>query len=120
MKFEPKKKVSLADTKRALHQVMQQDGLAFPETPEDIDRLEATLDESGVPTPDVNAFLKYLRGEASAPAPLASNILPFASVAHTEDLAMAARNGGTIDAATRQRMNEHRAAATEKTKHKPK
>ena len=41
MKFEPKKKVSLADTKRALHQVMQQDGLAFPDTPEDIDRVRA-------------------------------------------------------------------------------
>lgn len=119
MKSQPQKKVSLADTKRALHQVMQQNGLAFPATPEDIDRLEAAVDDSHLPTPDVNAFLKFLRGEAPAPAPLASKILPFASVAHTEGLAMAARNGGTIDPATRQRMNEHRIAA-EKAKHKSK
>jgi aspartyl-tRNA synthetase len=35
-------------------------------------------------------------------------------------VAMAARNGGTIDPATRQRMNEHRAAAAEKAKRKSK
>ena len=120
MNSHTKKKVSFADTKRALYQVMKQDGLAFPETPEEIDRLEAKIDDSHFPTPDVNAFLKYLRGESTAAAPQASKILPFASVAHADDLAMVARNGGTIDPAIRQRMNEHRSAAAEKAKKKSK
>lgn len=118
-KPNPKKKATLAETKRALHEMMVQDGIAFPETPEDVDRIEAETDDSGLPTPDVNGFMKFLRGEpAEAPLP-ASKILPFQSAAHANDLAdlaMAARNGGTIDAETRRRMDQHRAVSEQKTK----
>ena len=115
-KPNPKKKATLAETKRALHEMMVQDGIAFPETPEDVDRIEAETDDSRLPTPDVNGFMKFLRGEP-AEAPLqASKILPFPSAAYADDLAMAARNGGTIDPETRRRMDEHRAASEQKPK----
>jgi hypothetical protein len=117
MKSKQQKKVSLNDTKRALHKVMQQDGLIFPETPEDIGRMEAAIDDSHVPTPDVNAFLKFLRGEATSLNVHTSKMLPFEGDVHVEALAMAARNGGIIDPTIRQRMNEHRSAAE---KNKPK
>ena len=114
-KPNPTKKATLADTTRALHEMMVQDGIAFPETPEDVARIEAEIDDSRLPTPDVNGFMKFLHGEP-AEAPLeASKILPFQSAAYIDDLAMAARNGGTIDPETRRRMDEHRAASEEKT-----
>ena len=119
MKSQPKNTATLADTKRALHEMMRKNGLAFPESPEDVDRLEAAVDDSRVPTPDVNAFMKFLRGESAAGSAQTSKVVPFEAAAVSNDLAMAARNGGTIDPAIRQRMNEHRAAAAEKAKHKP-
>ncbi len=115
-KPNPKKKITLADTKHALHEMMVQDGIAFPETPEDIDRIEAEIDDSRLPTPDVNSFMKFLRGEPTETPLHASKILPFQSAAHANDLAMAARNGGTIDPETRKRMDEHRAASEQKAK----
>jgi uncharacterized protein with von Willebrand factor type A (vWA) domain len=117
MNSQPKKKASLADTKRALHEMMQRQGLVFPKSPDEIDRLESMIDDSQAPTPDVNAFKRFLRGETVQPAPQAAKILPFDTAAHREDHAMAARNGATIDPAIRQRMDEHRAAA-EKSKRK--
>lgn len=119
MKSQPKKSAPLADTKRALHEMMRKNGLAFPESPEDVDRLEAAVDDSRVPTPDVNAFMKFLRGESSAGSSQTSKVIPFETAAVSNDLAMAARNGGTISPEIRQRMNEHRAAAAEKTKKIP-
>jgi hypothetical protein len=116
-KPNPKKKATLADTQHALHEMMVQDGIAFPETPEDIDRIEAEIDDSRLPTPDVNSFMKFLRGEPTEPPLQASKILPFQSAAHANDLndlAMAARNGGPIDPETRKRMDEHRAASEQK------
>jgi hypothetical protein len=114
----PKKKATLAATKRALHDMMTQDGVAFPETPEDIDRIEAEIDDSSLPTPDVNSFIQFLHGEKPEPAVEASIISPFESATHAQDLALAARNGGDIDAEIRKRMDEHRASAEEKAKKK--
>lgn len=114
----PKKKTSLASTKRSLHDMMKQDGLAFPETPEDVDRLESEIDDSRLPTPDVNSFIQFLHGKQTEKSIAASKILPFESAAHAQDLAMAARNGGEIDPEIRKLMDEHRAAAEEKAKKK--
>jgi hypothetical protein len=118
-KIQPKKKATLADAKRALHEMMVQDGLIYPETPEQIDQLEAKIDDSRLPTPDVNAFMKFLRGEAPAGSGKSPKILPFETAAYSDDSAMVARNGGAIDPAIRRRMDEHRAAA-EKAKCKTK
>lgn len=114
----PKKKATLAGTKRALHDMMQQDGLAFPATPEDVDRIEATVDDSRLPTPNVNGFLQSLRGHDTSKPAAASKILPFESAALAQDLAMVARNGGDIDPDIRKRMDEHRDAAETKSKKK--
>ena len=120
MKPESNKKVTLADTKRALHKMMQKDGIVFPETAEDMDRLEATNDDSHAPTPDVNAFLRYVRGETSAATPQTPKIVAFENVAYADNLAVAARNGSKIAPEIRQRMDEHRAAAVEKAKKRSK
>ena len=113
-----KKKATLADTKRALHEMMKQDGFSFPETPEDVDRIETEIDDSQLPTPDVNAFMEFLRdGTRANPLP-ASKVLPFQSAAFANDLAMAARNGGTIDPEIRKRMDAHRATAESNPKDK--
>lgn len=111
------KKATLAGTKRALHDMMQQDGLAFPATPDEVERIEAETDDSRLPTPDVNGFRQFLNG-APAVQPTASKILPFANAAMADDLALAARNGGGIDPEIRKRMDEHRAAAEAKGKKK--
>ncbi len=115
-KTHPKKKATLADAKRALHAMMVQDGLTFPTTPEQLDRLEAKIDDSRVPSPDVNAFKKFLRGESAAAK--APKILPFDTAAYANDPVVTgvARNGSKGPSPEiRQRMDEHRAAA-EKTK----
>jgi len=114
----PTNKATLAATKRALRDMMKQDGLAFPETPEDIDRIEAAVDDSRLPTPDVNSFRQFLHGKKTDRPVEVSKILPFESAALAQDLALAARNGGEIDAEVRQRMDEHRAAAEAKAKKK--
>jgi len=110
------KKATLAGTKRALHDMMQQDGLAFPTTPDDVERIEAETDDSRLPTSDVNAFRQFLHGAPAAQPTDASKILPFANAALADDLALAARNGGEIDPEIRKRMDEHRAAAETKAK----
>lgn len=111
-KIHPKKPATLADAKRALHDMMVQDGLTFPATPEQIDRLEAKIDDSRLPSPDVNAFRKFLRGESTGTAK-ASKILPFETAAYADDpVTMVARNGGKgLPPEIRQRMDEHRTAA---------
>lgn len=114
----PKKKTTLAGTKRALHDMMQQDGLAFPATPDDVERIEAEIDDSRLPTPDVNGFRQFLQGAPAVQPTDASKILPFASAALANDLALAARNGGEIDPEIRKRMDEHRAAAETKAQKK--
>lgn len=110
------KKATLAGTKRALHDMMQQGGLTFPTTPDDVERIEAETDDSRLPTPDVNAFRQFLHGAPAAQPTNASKILPFANAALADDLALAARNGGEIDPEIRKRMDEHRAAAEAKAK----
>lgn len=115
-KLIPTKKTTLAGTKRALHDMMQKDGLAFPATPDDVDQIESKIDDSHLPTPDVNSFRQFLHGAPGTPPAAASKILPFVNAAITNDLALAARNGGEIDPEIRKRMDEHRAAAEAKAK----
>lgn len=114
----PKKKTTLAGTKRALHDMMRQDGLAFPATPDDVERIEAEIDDSRLPTPDVNGFREFLHGAPAMQPAATSKILPFVNAALADDLALAARNGGEIDPEIRKRMDEHRAAAEAKSKKK--
>lgn len=72
-----KKERPLADTKRALYEMMAQDGLRFPETVDDIDRIEANVDETRIPTPDVNKFLRFLRNEEPAAGPTGCPVVRF-------------------------------------------
>jgi hypothetical protein len=107
------KQVTPADIKLALHVAMMKDGIAFPESVEDVDRLESLIDNSSVPTPDVNGFMMFLAAEhegARMPEN-PENIIIFPQAEFIEHMAAAARNGSAIDPETRKRMNDHRVAA---------
>lgn len=110
------KRVTLAGTKMALYEMMQQNGLTFPITPADVERIEAGLDDSRLPTPDVNNFLQFLRGIPLSKPSVASKVLLSENAELLNGLALAARNGGGIDADIRKRMDEDRNAAEAKTK----
>ncbi len=74
--------VTAADAKRALHAMLAQDGLRFPETAEEIEQIEAAVDETRAPTPDVNKFLRFVRNPDAAACPPAAAIVPFPQPAH--------------------------------------
>lgn len=69
--------VTAADAKRALHAMLAQDGLRFPDTAEDIEEIEAAVDETRASTPDVNKFLRFVRNPDAALCPPAAAIVPF-------------------------------------------
>ncbi|MFA5263337.1 MAG: hypothetical protein WC378_05885 [Opitutaceae bacterium] len=96
-----KKALTLADTKRALHEMMVRDGLRFPETVDDVDRLEASVDEARIPTPDVNQFLRFLREDKPVvPFPQSAHASAANSFGHFLAL-MRRKHGYTIDGLAR-------------------
>jgi HTH-type transcriptional regulator, competence development regulator len=76
------KKPTAADVRRALHEVALEDGLVFPEKPEDVASFEARIDESKVPTPDVNEFRRFLRRDKSQAQQTADKVVAFPAPVH--------------------------------------
>jgi DNA-binding XRE family transcriptional regulator len=77
------KKPTPADVRRALHEVMLEDGLVFPEKPDDVASFEARIDESKIPTPDVNEFRRFLRRDKSQPPlPATGKVVPLPAPGH--------------------------------------
>lgn len=84
--------LTAAEVEAALHVALRDEGTLLPKTIDDIAELEATLDLSGVPTPDPRIFATKLRAATDC-----SNVVAFPAPkvvpAQDENLALAARNG---------------------------
>lgn len=100
--------LTAAEVEAALHVALRDEGILLPKTIEDVAELEATLDLSGVPTPDPRAFAAKLRA-ATVDAKVVTFPAPNAEKSKQENLAMAARNGGTLSEETRHKMDQLRA-----------
>jgi hypothetical protein len=119
MKNEPKcdnsKELSDAEVEAALNAALRAAGHLFPKTIEEVAKLEATLDMSGVPTPDTNKFKHLLREQNHDTDCKSIALVPgparVVSQHVDENLAIAARNGGTISGEVRKQMNTDRASA---------
>ena len=109
--------LSTGSVNRALHSMMKQEGMIFPETLEDIEVMDAKVDTAGTPTPDVNRFRRFLRGKEVIQSRKSAKVVAFQDANITEKLAMAARNGKPIPADIRKRMTEDR-EGTEKLRSK--
>ena len=101
--------LTAAEVEAALHVALRDEGILLPKTIEDIAELEATLDLSGVATPDPRAFAAKLRA-ATGDAEVVAFPKPKPTPAKDENLAMAARNGGTLSEETRRKMDQLRSA----------
>lgn len=101
-----------------VHAALRAKGHLFPETEEDVARLEASADLNGIPTPDANKFRTLLRNQTT------TNVIPLSDsplvTCHEikNDLAMAARNGGPIPQEIRDQMDADRADKETKLKQK--
>jgi hypothetical protein len=100
--------LTAAEVEAALHVALRDEGILLPKTIEDIAELEATLDLSGVPTPDPRAFSVKLRAATGDPKVVAFTT-PKTGPAKNENLALAARNGSTLSEETRRKMDQLRA-----------
>lgn len=99
--------LTAAEVEAALHVALRDEGILLPKTIEDVAELEATLDLSGVPTPDPRAFAAKLRA-ATGDAKVVAFPKPKPAPAKDENLAMAARNGGALSEETRRKMDKRR------------
>lgn len=99
--------LTAAEVEAALHVALRDEGILLPKTIEDIAELEATLDLSGVPTPDPRAFAAKLRA-ATIDTKVVAFPSPAVNPAKEENLALAARNGGTLSEETRRKMDQRR------------
>lgn len=100
--------LTAAEVEAALHVALRDEGILLPKTIEDIAELEATLDLTGVPTPDPRAFAAKLRA-ATSDAKVVAFPKPKAAPAKDENFAMAARNGGALSEENRRKMDQLRA-----------
>ena len=99
--------LTAAEVEAALHVALRDEGILLPKTIEDIAELEATLDLSGVPTPDPRAFAAQLRA-STADTKVVAFPSPKTAPATDENFALAARNGGTLSEETRRKMDKLR------------
>jgi hypothetical protein len=112
-----RKELSDAEVEAALYAALRDEGYLFPESAEEIASLEARLDTSGVPTPDAYKFTQLLQRQN---ADETNKVVRFPHSARAvsanieENLAVAARNGGTISAAIRKQMDMDRQSAQER------
>lgn len=100
--------LTAAEVEAALHVALRDEGILLPKTIEDVAELEATMDLDGVPTPDPRAFVAKLRA-AAGDGKVVSFPSSKAACAKEENLAMAARNGGSLSEETRRKMDLLRA-----------
>ena len=100
--------LTAAEVEAALHASLRDEGILVPMSPEDIAELEATLDLSGIPTPDPRSFAAKLRAETGH-----AKVIGFPNTsavrAQVENLALAARNGTALSEETRHKMDLLRA-----------
>jgi hypothetical protein len=112
----PAKKITDAETERALNDALRLSASVFPQTDEDMEALQSETDPSLVSTPDVLKFKKLLAGAKdpmATPAPTGS-IAKFQLPEITENWAMAARNGAQITPEVRAKMDAARASTAKK------
>ena len=100
--------LTAAEVEAALHVALHDEGILLPRTIEDIAELEATLDLSGVPTPDPRAFAAKFRA-TTADSNVVAFPYPKAAQPKEENLALAARNGSALSDETRRKMDKLRA-----------
>ena len=112
-----RKELSDAEVEAALRAALRDEGHLFPESAEEVASLEASLDTTGVPTPDTNKFKQLLRQQ---PAHSTNKKIMHlrgsgreVSAKVEENLAIAARNGGVISEEIRKQMDADRASAQE-------
>lgn len=111
----PTKKLTDAETERALSDALRLSASVFPQTDEDIENLQAETDPTLASTPDVLKFKKLLADPKGTPAPTAkAPIASFQTPELTENWAMAARNGAQITPEVRAKMEAARASAMKK------
>ena len=114
MKAQPDRKnpkeLSDAEFEAALHGALRDEGYLFPRSAEDVASLEASIDTTGVPTPDAQKFGQLLRQTEEKVVEL-PNTAKVSSREVEENLAMAARNGGEISEEVRNRMYADRTEA---------
>jgi hypothetical protein len=111
MKQGKKDPTEYPNLESAVDAYLRRNGSLFPESLEDLDLISAKLDLSAAPTPDVNKFLRYLRGEKTHSAQAHEPVVSFYSDEYAEKLAYAARNGKAIDPEIRLRMEQDRIVA---------
>jgi hypothetical protein len=99
--------LTAAEVEAALHAALRDEGILLPKTIDDVAELEATLDLSGVPTPDPQAFAAKLRATI-ADTKVVGFPSPKTAPAKEENLALAARNGGTLSEESRRKMDQLR------------
>ncbi|MCU0857922.1 MAG: hypothetical protein MUC65_05915 [Pontiellaceae bacterium] len=97
------------DLESLLHQVLREDGKVFPTTEQDIEHIEAEVDQDEVTPIDPARLLARVKGEKEQAG---EKVVPlFGDVPkqiQDDMLAMAARNGGQISEDTRRQMDEDR------------
>lgn len=97
------------DLESLLHQVLREDGKVFPTTEQDIEHLEAEVDQDEVTPIDPARLLARVKGEKEQAGEKVVPLFGDVPKQIQEDmLAMAARNGGQISEDTRRQMDEDR------------
>jgi hypothetical protein len=114
---EQPKGISDAEFEAILHAALRDEGCLFPCNAEEIALLKASMDMSGIPTPDTQKFQQLLHQivEKVVKLPSTTKVSSCEVDENIEKLAMAARNGGEITEEIRKRMDTDRARAREQT-----
>jgi len=114
---EQPKGISDAEFEAILHAALRDEGCLFPCNAEEVALLKASMDMSGIPTPDTEKFHQLLHQivEKVVKLPGTSKVSSSEVDENIEKLAMAARNGGEITEEIRTRMDADRARAKEQT-----
>jgi len=98
--------LTMADVEQLLHDVLKDEGLLLPRTPEDVANLQASLAGQNFPTPDSKEFRRSLDKIEELKSPSKKLGQLASSVAKKEELALAARSGaGKISETTRKKMD---------------
>lgn len=114
----PKPQPTDNEVERALAEVLNLAGMAFPKNAEDVEAMEEDVDPETVSTPDVEKLRRQLAGEPVVSIASVGSFTPFSSGEIAENLAMAARNGSTLSPEVRRLMDADR-ADHEKAKRQP-
>ena len=104
--------IPAAVIERLLREQAIDEAVCFPETEEELLALEHALEQKNVSIPDVSKVLKRIHGGGDGIAKVIQP-RPFVEENVVEEMAAAARNGKTIPADIRSRMDADRRAKEE-------